>query len=114
MVDDSAVARKLLIRSLPKTWEANVGQAGGGEDAVTACRAEAPDIMFLDLNMPGLDGYGVLKELQGSALPAIIVVSADIQPQAQERVLAMGAKAFVKKPSTSAEIEATLRACGLF
>jgi two-component system, chemotaxis family, chemotaxis protein CheY len=113
VVDDSMVARKILIRSFPKEWEVEVAQASGGEAALSACLEAPPEVMFLDLNMPGLDGYGVLKALQGNALPAIIVVSADIQPLARERVFAMGARAFVKKPSTTAELEAALRTCGI-
>src|SRR4051812_47755757 len=112
VVDDSALARKTLIRSFPKGWDIEVAQLTGGEDAVKACREAPPAIMFLDLNMPGMDGYGVLSALRGTELPLIIVVSADIQPLAKERVRAMGAKAFVNKPASAVEIEAALRDCG--
>jgi CheY-like chemotaxis protein len=69
-------------------------------------------VIFLDLNMPGTDGYGFLASFAGGALPTVIVVSADVQPLAQARALAMGAKAFVGKPVTRANVEAALRACG--
>jgi len=53
--------------------------------------------MFLDLTMPEMDGYEVLEALQKEDLNSfVIVVTADIQPVAQERVLKMGAIAFVK------------------
>jgi two-component system chemotaxis response regulator CheY len=113
VVDDSTLARKMLIRSLPAGWDVEISQVTGGEEALKACREAPPAIMFLDLNMPGVDGYGVLSALQGTELPFIIVHSADIQPLAKERVRAMGAKAFVNKPASAVEIAATLRECGV-
>ena len=56
-------------------------------------------MVFLDLTMPNLDGYGVLETIRQRDLPAmVIVVSGDIQPDAQERVRKLGAMAFIKKP----------------
>lgn len=112
VVDDSTLARKILIKSFPKDWNVEVTQLSGGADAIAACRASPPEIMFLDLNMPEIDGYGVLAALSGNTTTKIVVVSADIQPIARERALALGAKAVVSKPATAAEVEAALRTCG--
>ena len=58
------------------------------------------EIMFLDLTMPEMDGYGVLETLQKEGLNSfVVVVSADIQPIAQERVKQLGAIAFCKSRS---------------
>ena len=114
VVDDSTLARKILIKSFPKDWNVEVAQLTGGADAVAACRQEPPEVMFLDLNMPDVDGYGVLAALQGGAMPKVIVVSADVQPIARERVLAMGACAMIRKPATAPELEAALREVGAF
>ena len=70
--------------------------------------------MFLDLTMPELDGYGVLEQLQKEGLNTfVIVVSADIQPIAQERVRKLGAVAFCKKPVNPQEIQAILKQYGI-
>jgi CheY-like chemotaxis protein len=114
VVDDSAMARKVLIKSLPTSWDVEITQAANGEEALVAYRAGKADVMFLDLQMPVLDGYGVLEALQKEGLNSFIfVVSADIQPLAQERVKKLGAMAFVKKPVTTEVIEAVLKQYGV-
>lgn len=114
VVDDSSIARRILIRAFPKDWEAEIRQAADGAQALDAYRERKPEIIFLDLNMPVLDGYGVLEALQSEASrPPIIVLSGDIQPKAEERVLAMGALVFVKKPVAEDVIAALLKKCGI-
>ncbi len=113
VVDDSSTARKMLIRVLPKTMEATISQASNGSEAVGAFKSARPDLIFLDLNMPVMDGYEVLEALQHEpSLPPVIVLTGDIQPGAQERVMALGARAFVKKPVSEAQLAALLRDCG--
>lgn len=86
------MARKMLIKSLPSTWDVDVTQAANGQEALDAYRAGRADVMFLDLTMPVMDGYQVLENLQQEGLNSfVIVVSADIQPLAQERVKKLGA-----------------------
>jgi len=114
IVDDSPLARKMVLRALPAGWATEVRHAGNGVEALAAYRAATPDAIFLDLNMPELDGYQVLEALRGEpSLPPIVVLSGDIQPQARERVLALRARAFVKKPATAAVLEELLRSWGL-
>lgn len=108
------MARKMLIKSLPASWDVEITQAGNGEEAVAAYRAGKADVMFLDLTMPVLDGYGVLETLQKEDLNSfVIVVSADIQPTAQERASNLGAMAFIKKPVNPAAIEEVLANYGV-
>jgi CheY-like chemotaxis protein len=114
VVDDSPVARKMLIKSFPPTWDAEITQAGSGVEALTIYRSGKIDIMFLDLTMPEMDGFQVLETLRREGLNClVIVVSADIQPQAQERVLGLGAIAFIKKPADPQKIETVLRQYGI-
>ncbi len=114
VVDDSSVARKMLIKSLRPEWDMVVTEAGSGIEAMTACRAARYDIMFLDLTMPEMDGYQVLEAMRNEAIkcPAI-VVSADIQPRARDRVMASGALAFIKKPVDVVKMEAILKQHGI-
>lgn len=53
-----------------------VGEARNGLEAVDVIRAERPDLVFLDVQMPELDGFGVLDALEGEPLPAIVFVTA--------------------------------------
>lgn len=97
--DDSALARKQMARSLPATLNANITFAEHGLDALHIMQQQTFNLMFLDLTMPELDGFGTLEEMKnrGIATP-VVVVSGDIQPKAKERVMALGAKAFIQKP----------------
>ncbi len=114
VVDDSAMARKMLIKALPSDWDIDIRQVSNGEEAIAAYRSGNVDVMFLDLNMPGIDGYGVLETLRAEDLNCfVIVVSADVQPQARERVMKMGAIAFVQKPVDAAKLEPVLREYGV-
>lgn len=114
VVDDSPIARKMLIRSLPPGWDVEITQAGSGAEALAAYRSGKVEVMFLDLTMPEMDGYQVLETLRKEDMNClVIVVSADIQPTAVERVLAMGAIAFIKKPVDAAKVEAVLRQYGI-
>jgi len=114
VVDDSPMARKMLIRALPPAWDIEISQACNGAEALAAYRTGKIDVMFLDLTMPEMDGYQVLETLRKEDLNClVIVVSADIQPRAQERVLGMGAIAFIKKPVDAQKIETVLRKYGI-
>ena len=114
VVDDSPMARKMLVKSLPQTWDVEITQAINGQEALDAYRAGKADVMFLDLTMPVMDGYEVLENLQKEGLDCfVIVVSADIQPLAQERVKKLGAMAFIKKPVNPDLIESVLKQYGI-
>ena len=114
VVDDSPIARKMLIRALPTNWDIEITQATGGAEALAAYRAGNVEVMFLDLTMPEIDGYQVLETLRREDMNClVIVVSADVQPEAVDRVLGMGAIAFVKKPVDATKIEAVLRQYGI-
>ncbi len=97
--DDSNMARKQVLRSLPEQWQSNVQTATNGAEALTVLRSGDIDILFLDLTMPGIDGVGVLQGLQKLKLTCnVFVISADVQPEMQSKVLALGAKEFLRKP----------------
>ena len=114
VVDDSPIARKMLIKALPPDWDIEITQASNGIEALAAYRAGRVDVMFLDLTMPDMDGYQVLETLRKEDLNClVIVVSADVQEKAQERVLAMGAIAFIRKPITAEGLRDVLKQYGV-
>lgn len=97
--DDSSFARKQIARALPRDWDIDITFAEHGGEALSAVEAGKADVLFLDLNMPVMDGYEVLSEIRARDLSTlVIVVSGDIQPEAHERVMGLGALGFIKKP----------------
>mgnify|MGYP001545458913 CR=1 FL=1 len=109
VVDDSSLLRTILIRLLPEDKGLEITQANSGDEMLELLKANEYQVIFLDLHMPGTDGFQVLETLQGADKDYnIIAASADFQPGAQERALNLGAKGFVKKPFDKAEIDETL------
>ncbi|MFL7034987.1 response regulator [Vibrio lentus] len=108
--DDSALARKQMARSLPSSLNADITFAVHGLNALEELAQNQFKLMFLDLTMPELDGYGTLEEMQrlGDTTP-VVVVSGDIQPKAQQKVMDLGAKAFLQKPIDKEALKAILR-----
>lgn len=77
IVDDEYLARegiRLLLESDPEIDV--VGEAGNGPDAVEAIRRLEPDLAFLDIQMPGMNGFDVLAQLSPDSLPAAVFVTA--------------------------------------
>lgn len=112
--DDSSMARKQVARSLPPEWDVEVSYATNGVEALEAIRAGKGEIMFLDLTMPDMDGYAVLETVKEEGLKSmVIVISADIQPEARRRVLGFGALDFIKKPVDSDKLVGVLKQFGL-
>lgn len=97
--DDSSFARKQIARALPRDWPVDLAFAEHGGEALDAVVAGKADVLFLDLNMPVMDGYEVLQQIHAQDLSTlVIVVSGDIQPEAYDRVMSLGALGFIKKP----------------
>jgi len=112
--DDSSFARKQMNRALPEGWDVDVTFACHGEEAIAAIREGKGEIMFLDLTMPVLDGYGTLDIIHKEDLPSmVIVVSGDIQPEAYDRVKQMGALDFIKKPVDREKVTQVLTQYGV-
>jgi chemotaxis protein CheY-P-specific phosphatase CheC len=113
--DDSALARKQIARSLPKDWDISISFAENGQLGLESIKRGEGDIVFLDLNMPVMDGYQVLKEVQKQDLPTIvIVISGDIQPEAHARVRELGALDFIEKPINNEKLTEILEQYGIY
>jgi two-component system LytT family response regulator len=77
IVDDEKPARRRLAELLGREPDIEVaGEARDGREAVDLVRAEAPDLMFLDIQMPDLDGFAVLGELPADQHPLTVFVTA--------------------------------------
>ncbi len=112
--DDSSMARKQMARALPQDWDVDVAFANNGAEGLEAIRDGQGDVLFLDLNMPVMDGYQVLEAVRAEDLSIlIIVVSGDVQPEAYARVMQLGALAFIRKPVEAGEIAKILDQYGI-
>jgi len=108
LVDDEALSRRGLELRLRVAGDIEVvGQCSNGREALAAIRAQKPDLVFLDIQMPGLSGFDVLAQLQPHELPLIVFVTA----YDQFAVQAFEARAidYVLKPVDDARFAATLQ-----
>lgn len=77
IVDDEPVARRGLLRLLAQEPGIEVvGECGDGGSAIAAITAHAPDLVFLDVQMPELDGFGVIESIGAKRMPAVVFVTA--------------------------------------
>jgi two-component system LytT family response regulator len=77
IVDDEALSRRGLVIRLQKAVDFQiVAEATNGREALEAIRAQQPDLVFLDIQMPGLSGFDVLRELPAASMPLIVFVTA--------------------------------------
>jgi two-component system, LytTR family, response regulator len=107
LVDDEALSRRGLELRLRMAGDIEIiGQCSNGREALNAIRDQKPDLVFLDIQMPGLSGFDVLAELQPHELPMIVFVTA----YDRFAVQAFEARAidYVLKPVDDARLAATL------
>jgi len=111
IVDDNAANVMLLERILQMAGYRNHSAVTDSREVLERFRTWRPDLILLDLMMPNMDGYAVLRQLGGWVpdrvyLP-ILVITADTTPSARKRAMELGAKDFLTKPIDA--LEATLR-----
>lgn len=106
VVDDTAVNRRIL-RAILERAGAVVSEAPGGEEALRLVRAAPPDLLLLDIMMPGMDGLQVCAALKGDPATSdvpIIVVSSLSETADRIRGLSAGAEDYVTKPFDAGEV----------
>jgi len=90
LVDDHPEARRLLRRILHAHGEYEIREASSGPEALAMADERPPDLMILDLMMPGLDGFAVLDALKRqeatAAVPVIVVTAKELTPGEERRL----------------------------
>lgn len=98
IVDDSPISRKILRKCLPP-GDFQIREVGSGEDCLKQYQAQKADLVFLDLTMPGMDGFETLEHLRRIDPGAkVVVVTADIQSTSRAKARDLGALEVVAKP----------------
>jgi len=109
VVDDEDIVRDVLLRYLEKDGF-RVEQAANGEEAVETAAAFSPDIVVLDVMLPGLDGLEVLRKLRESSDVPVVMLTAKREEVDRVVGLELGADDYVSKPFSPREIVARIRA----
>ncbi len=108
VVDDEPLARQNIRLLLDGDAEVEVcAEAGSGAEAVRLIKEHAPDLLFLDIQMPGMNGFDVLARIDAEKIPAIVFVTA--YDQYALRAFEVHALDYLLKPFTDERFEKALR-----
>jgi len=111
VVDDIANTREDIKRLLYFEEDISVvGEAGSGEEALRMAEELHPDVVLMDINMPGMDGI-TASEAISNKLPdtAIVIISIQGEPEYLRKAMAAGARDYLVKPFSSSELAETIR-----
>ena len=111
VTDDSKMARKMVIKTLTEILQDNVEiyEAQNGQEALDLYKQISPNIAFLDLTMPIMDGFEALEKIKEFDTNAkVVIISADIQKLSMDKALQLGAFNFVKKPIDTEKMQQIL------
>jgi two-component system cell cycle response regulator DivK len=100
VVDDTRAARE-LIRAILKRVRCDIIEASHGQEALVLIQQERPDLVLLDIDMPGLDGLTVVKKIRENTSLAglpVVAVTAFAMEGDREKAMAAGFTAYLTKP----------------
>ena len=111
LVDDDPEIRASVRLGFELQWrEVEIREAATGADALRAVEEERPDLVLLDVGLPDMDGYAVLREVRAFSLVPVIMLTARDEPIDKVRGLEAGADDYVGKPFDHLELMARVRA----
>jgi two-component system chemotaxis response regulator CheY len=100
-IEDSAFERKAIINMLSKAGYKDIIEAETAEEALEKYKSEKPDLVLLDLRLPGMDGIECFKELKKiNPRVKVVVVSIVTRQDSIDECMKLGAKAYIMKPVT--------------
>lgn len=110
LADDEGLLRRALVSLLPLEGDITVlAEAADGADAITATLAHRPDVLVIDLEMPGTDGLAAVTEIRRT-LPdqVVLMLTRHARPGVLRRALAMGIQGFASKAAEPAQLAAAI------
>jgi two-component system, OmpR family, KDP operon response regulator KdpE len=110
VADDDAGIRQLIVRQL-QPLDCDVLEAPDGEEAVRLALAHEPDLLILDIGMPGLSGYDVTREVRSRLPPhvRVLLISGSVISDELSEALEAGADGYLGKPFGGAELRDAVR-----
>ena len=109
IVDDTAVARRILKSCIPRAEEYEFHEADDGVKGLEAYRTIRPDVTFMDINMPNMDGMDCLEQIIKVNPDAVVVMcSSEINPETIQKAESLGAFSVIKKPPTKDALQHVL------
>jgi two-component system chemotaxis response regulator CheY len=110
IVDDSPFSIKIMKSCIPKDKDYELFDAADGRLGVEKYKEVQPDLTFMDLTMPVMNGYQALEEIiKYDPKAVVVIVTADIQMKAIEKAHELGAFAVVKKPPAKESIAQAIK-----
>ncbi len=104
IAEDEAIIRLDLKELLQEDGYDVVGETGRGDEAVELVRDLRPDLVILDIKMPGLDGLSAAREIAGDRLAAVLMITAFSQRELVEQARDAGALAYLVKPFQKSDL----------
>jgi DNA-binding NarL/FixJ family response regulator len=109
IVDDHAIVRSGLARLIASDGAHQLSQAANGAEALSLASNTRPDLVILDLNLPGLGGLELLRRLREASAARILVLSMHAEPLYARRALDAGASGYVSKNAAADELLMAIR-----
>ncbi len=104
IAEDEAIVRLDLKEIMEEEGYEIVGETGRGDEAVELVRAQRPDLVILDIKMPGADGLTAAREISAERLCAVLILTAFSQRDLIEQARNAGALAYLVKPFQKSEL----------
>lgn len=104
VVEDESIIRMDLVETLRELGYLVVGEAGDGAAGIEVVRATNPDLVFMDVNMPVMDGITATRAIVGEDLAAVVMVTAYAQRSVVDEAVAAGAAGYIVKPFSSSDL----------
>ena len=110
LVDDHVIVRSGLRNLLTSAADVRISEAANGRDALLRQREDRPDLVLLDLNLPGIGGLELLRRmLLADASARILVLSMHAEPLYAARAMELGARGYLSKNASAAELLTAVR-----
>jgi two-component system chemotaxis response regulator CheY len=110
LVDDNVLTREMIKDLLTEMGHEVVGEAGDGDEAVKMFAEKKPELVLMDLIMPGKSGLDALKEIKATdAAAKVVMVTAVQQDPISQQLMESGATGILHKPFMYGELEAVLK-----
>jgi DNA-binding NarL/FixJ family response regulator len=113
LIDDHAIVRSGLRRLFAALPQWDILEAANGRDALGLVQAERPDLVVLDLNLPGIGGFELLRRILAEhAAARVLVLSMHTETRYASRAIQAGARGYISKNAAPAELLKALRVVG--